>query len=58
MRNRFIRCAVVAMSVVALSAPTAALADRPGPGDKQCTPGQNGSPKPGHKAGACRNQRP
>ncbi|MFI8101681.1 hypothetical protein [Streptomyces sp. NPDC086023] len=37
---------------VASAAP--ALADRPGPGDKQCVPGQHGSPQPGFKAGACK----
>jgi hypothetical protein len=36
------------------SSPT--LSDKPGPGDKQCIPGQHGSPKPGKKAGACSNQ--
>jgi hypothetical protein len=25
----------------------------PGPGDPQCTPGQQGNPHPGFKAGAC-----
>lgn len=34
---------------------SAALARKPGPGDKQCVPGQNGNPKPGHKAGVCPN---
>ena len=33
-----------------------AFAARPGPGDKQCTPGQHGSPQPGFKAGACPNR--
>jgi len=32
-----------------------ASADPPGPGDKQCTPGQQGNPHPGHKAGSCKN---
>jgi hypothetical protein len=30
-----------------------AAADPPGPGDKQCIPGQQGNPHPAHKAGAC-----
>jgi hypothetical protein len=32
------------------------LADKPGPGDRQCIPGQNGPPQGGKKAGACSNQ--
>jgi hypothetical protein len=34
---------------------TAASADPPGPGDKQCIPGQQGNPHPAHKAGVCTN---
>lgn len=34
----------------------ASLADKPGPGDTQCIPGQNGPPQGGKKAGACSNQ--
>ena len=45
---------VIAICVVGLS-PAAALAGKPGPGDKQCIPGQQGNPKPGHKAGVCPN---
>jgi hypothetical protein len=30
-----------------------AAADQPGPGDKQCVPGQHGNPHPGFKAGVC-----
>lgn len=30
-----------------------ASADQPGPGDKQCVPGQHGNPHPGFKAGVC-----
>jgi hypothetical protein len=30
-----------------------AFADPPGPGDKQCTPGQQGNPHPGFKGGSC-----
>jgi hypothetical protein len=44
----------IAIGVVGLS-PVAALAGKPGPGDKQCIPGQQGNPKPGHKAGVCPN---
>jgi hypothetical protein len=32
-----------------------AFADQPGPGDKQCIPGQQGNPAPGFKAGVCTN---
>jgi hypothetical protein len=31
-----------------------ASAGQPGPGDKQCVPGQQGNPHPAHKAGVCR----
>jgi hypothetical protein len=31
----------------------AAAADPPGPGDKQCRPGQQGNPHPAHKGGSC-----
>ena len=39
-----------------LGAAGAASAAPPGPGDKQCIPGQQGNPHPGFKAGACSNQ--
>ena len=49
----------VAMLLVAGAATigTAAVAgaEKPGPGDKQCVPGQNGNPHPGFKAGVCTN---
>jgi hypothetical protein len=32
-----------------------ASAQAPGPGDKQCVPGQNGNPHPAFKAGVCSN---
>ena len=52
-----IRKAFVALVVLSTFAGApAALADKPGPGDKQCIPGQHGNPHPGFKAGACRNQ--
>jgi hypothetical protein len=41
--------AAVGVSVPAVAAP-------PGPGDQQCTPGQQGNPHPGFKAGACSNR--
>ena len=34
---------------------TAAFAAKPGPGSKQCIPGQQGNPHPAHKAGVCPN---
>jgi hypothetical protein len=34
---------------------SSAFADQPGPGDKQCIPGQQGNPHPGHKSGVCTN---
>jgi hypothetical protein len=50
---------LVALLVVAAAATVgtaaAAGAEKPGPGDKQCVPGQNGNPHPGHKAGVCTN---
>ena len=33
-----------------------AAAEQPGPGDKQCIPGQQGNPHPAHKAGVCANR--
>lgn len=46
--------AVLTLGGTAVASP--ALADQPGPGDKQCIPGQNGNPHPGFKAGACSNR--
>jgi hypothetical protein len=44
-----------ALVAVTFSVATAsvAFADPPGPGDKQCIPGQQGNPHPGHKGGSC-----
>jgi hypothetical protein len=42
-------------TVAGLSDRSPSLADQPGPGDKQCIPGQNSPPQPGKKAGACSN---
>jgi hypothetical protein len=48
------RSLVVGFAALAMIAPaTTALADPPGPGDKQCTPGQNAQPQPGKKGGTC-----
>ena len=58
MRTKF--TAMIAGSVLAfgtLAAATPAMAEPPGPGSSQCTPGQHGNPHPGFKAGACENGR-
>ena len=41
--------------VISLVGVSAAFAGKPGPGSKQCIPGQQGNPKPAHKAGVCPN---
>jgi hypothetical protein len=48
-----IAAAIVVGAIGATAAP--AFADQPGPGDKQCIPGQQGNPGPGFKAGVCTN---
>ena len=50
--TRLIAVAMVALTSLGLTA-SVAFADQPGPGDKQCIPGQQGNPHPGHKAGVC-----
>lgn len=55
---RRIRRGVAVLTLVGLFGAVgieAAFADKPGPGDKQCVPGKQGDPHPGHKAGACPN---
>lgn len=47
------KVAVVLLAAVAALGTSIALAGQPGPGDKQCVPGQQGSPHPAHKAGVC-----
>jgi hypothetical protein len=51
------RIVIVVAVVGAIFGGTAApaFAEPPGPGDKQCVPGQHGNPHPGFKAGACDN---
>jgi Spy/CpxP family protein refolding chaperone len=51
--KRIVAAAIVAAAIGVTAIP--ALADQPGPGDKQCVPGQNGNPQPGFKAGVCTN---
>jgi hypothetical protein len=53
MKRALAAFAVVASTTLGLG--TAAMADKPGPGDKQCIPGQQGNPHPAHKAGVCPN---
>jgi hypothetical protein len=52
--RRFIAAALAAAGIAVFTAGPA-LADQPGPGDKQCIPGQQGNPQPGFKAGVCDN---
>ena len=40
-------------AVMILGPVSAAFAAPPGPGDKQCVPGQNAQPQPGKKGGTC-----
>ncbi|HEV3473908.1 MAG TPA: hypothetical protein VG602_00870 [Actinomycetota bacterium] len=46
---------VVMAGIVSMVGASAAFAGKPGPGSKQCTPGQQGNPHPAHKAGVCPN---
>jgi hypothetical protein len=52
-RKTIIAWAMVIGALGIAAAP--ALAGQPGPGDKQCIPGQQGNPGPGFKAGVCTN---
>ena len=50
---------IILAALLALGSVTtgsAAFAGQPGPGDKQCVPGQNANPQPGFKAGVCNNR--
>jgi hypothetical protein len=48
--------AIIALGAGSLLAGASiAAADQPGPGDKQCVPGQQGNPHPAHKGGVCPN---
>jgi hypothetical protein len=57
MRTRKMLAAIGIGVIASIGVAAPALADKPGPGDKQCIPGQQGNPHPGHKAGVCSNQR-
>ena len=54
MRKLIIGTVVSAVGLVGIGG-AASLADKPGPGDKQCIPGKHGNPHPGFKAGVCPN---
>lgn len=51
MRRAIAGAAIAAVMCLGTAVP--AFADPPGPGDKQCTPGQNAQPQPGKKGGTC-----
>ena len=51
MTKKIAALGLTALMTIGWAAP--ALADPPGPGDKQCTPGQNAQPQPGKKGGTC-----
>ena len=51
MKKRLVALGFSALMVVGMAAPV--FAAPPGPGDKQCTPGQNAQPQPGKKTGTC-----
>ena len=53
MFKRAMAIAAISLGIVA-AASVPAFADPPGPGDKQCVPGQQGNPHPAYKAGACK----
>lgn len=55
MRVRRFIAAALAAAGIAVFAAGPALADQPGPGHKQCIPGQQGNPGAGFKAGVCDN---
>ena len=54
LRRSFAAAAVMFAMITGTAA--LAAAEKPGPGDKQCVPGQQGNPHPGHKAGVCNNR--
>ena len=51
MRKKMAGLVFAGMMLIGMAAP--ALAAPPGPGDKQCVPGQNSQPQPGKKGGTC-----
>jgi hypothetical protein len=52
---RKLRVAIVSLVIAGFGAAIAvpAGASAPGPGDKQCVPGQNSQPHPAQKGGTC-----
>lgn len=55
MKTRRILAAFATMVALTTGVAATAMAEKPGPGDKQCVPGQHGNPHPGFKAGVCPN---
>jgi hypothetical protein len=53
-RTKHIVTAAVVVTAIGVTV-VPAFAGQPGPGDKQCIPGQQGNPHPGFKAGVCPN---
>jgi hypothetical protein len=53
-RTKHIITAAVVVGTMAVTV-VPAFAGQPGPGDKQCIPGQQGNPQPAHKGGVCPN---
>ena len=51
LKKKLVALGFTAAMVVGMATP--ALAGPPGPGDKQCVPGQNAQPQPGKKTGTC-----
>jgi hypothetical protein len=56
MRKTMTVIASVFLTMGGLTAAAPAFAEPPGPGSKQCAPGQHGNPHPGFKAGSCSNK--
>ncbi len=51
MKRKAAAVGCAAFMILGVAAP--AFADSPGPGDKQCSPGQNSQKKPAQKGGSC-----
>ncbi|WP_159053503.1 hypothetical protein [Streptomyces regalis] len=54
MKIRRALAAFLLAGFMGVGAAAPAMAEPPGPGDKQCVPGQQGNPHPGFKAGSCK----
>lgn len=53
MRTRRVLAALAVVIGVMGGSTLTAAAEKPGPGDKRCAPGQHGNPHPGFKPGGC-----